>query len=46
MSINDFKTVLFGNSTVAIERLKDFYEDWKRSQLPIETYKALLNTRG
>ena len=46
MSKKEFCIKLFGTENVNSERLNAYFEDWIRSSLSLETYKALLNTRG
>ena len=46
MSKKEFCLKLFGTEEISDERLNAYYQDWFRSSLSIETYKALLNTRG
>lgn len=46
MTKKEFCIKIFGTEEVNKERLNNYFEDWLRTSLSIETYKALLNSRG
>lgn len=49
LTMFEFGCELFGyeaTKNMSADKLKNFYEDWKRTEYDIKLYKQLLMTRG